>query len=254
VVRASKRTTPAKRTDKVCVAYVHGLEVAHSWHASLMALVSWDVAHRQHVIGGGWLATKYGTGGIVQARNDTTQGFLTQTDSDWLFWVDTDMGFAPDSIDRLLDAADPTQRPVVGGLCFMQRELGPDGMGGMQIQPMPTVFTWKRTEDAAGFDVMRDYPRDQLVEVAGTGSAFLLIHRSVFERIAAEYGPTWYSPVKGENGGWISEDLSFCMRCAALDIPMHVHTGVKTSHLKQLWVDERVYDRMAPLVPTKPAA
>lgn len=235
----------------MCIAYVHGLEVAHSWHASLMALVAWDVNHHQRVIGGGWLATKYGTGGIIQARNDTVDGFLSQTSSDWLFWVDTDMGFSPDSVDRLLDVADPAERPVVGGLCYMMREVGPDGMGGMQVQPQPTIFQWKQVGDATGFDVMKDYPRDEVVKVAGTGSAFILIHRSVLEKIATEYGKSWYSPVK-VGDVTISEDLSFCMRCAAVDAPIFVHTGVKTSHLKSLWLDERMYDRTIPL-PSAPA-
>jgi hypothetical protein len=133
----------------------------------------------------------------------------------------------------------------------MQREVGPDGMGGMQIQPMPTLFRWKHVGEATGFDVISDYPRDQLMSVAATGSAFLLIHRNVFTTIEATYGKTWYSPVTTNGAGTISEDLSFCMRCAAVDIPVHAHTGVKTSHLKQLWVDERVYDRVTPL-PTKP--
>lgn len=241
---------PAKRTDKVCVAYVHGAEVAHSWHASLMALVSWDVAHRQAVIGGGWLATKYGTGGIVQARNDTVQQFLTGTTSDWLLWIDTDMGFQPDSVDRLLDAADPDERPVVGGLAFMQREVGPDGFGGMQVQPMPTLFEWVLTDEgASGFGVMRDYPRDELVEVAATGSAFILIHRSAFAKVEEHYGKSWYSPVWNDSAKmWISEDLSFCARLGALEVPTHVHTGVRTTHLKQLWLDERIYDRLAAVV------
>jgi hypothetical protein len=70
----------------------------------------------------------------------------------------------------------------------------------------------------------------------------------VFERIEAEYGPSWYSPVQSSvDRSWLSEDLSFCMRCAALDIPIHVHTGVKTSHLKHIWLDERHADRTADL-------
>ena len=47
-----------------------------------------------------------------------------------------------------------------------------------------------------------------------------------------------------DDGG---EDLSFCMRANALEIPVHVHTGVKTTHLKHLWLDERIYDRLARL-------
>jgi hypothetical protein len=229
----------------VCLAYVHGLEVAYSWHASIMALVTHDVAHHQRVLGGGWLATKYGTGGIVQARNDTVQRFLTGTTSEWLMWIDTDMGFAPDSIDRLVDAADPVTRPVVGGLAFMMREVGPDGLGGMQVQPMPTLFEWTTVNGVNGFQVMHDFPKNSLVEVAATGSAFVLIHRSALERVAAELGRSWYSPVYNEGAGmWISEDLSFCTRLGALEIPIHVHTGVRTSHLKPLWLDERIYDRL----------
>lgn len=214
----------------------------------MFALVSHDVANHAHVIGGGWLATKYGTGGIIAARNDTTQQFLRGTDSEWMFWIDTDMGFSPDTVDRLLEVADPETAPVVGGLCFMNRELGPDGMGGMLTQGVPTIFQWWKEEVGGGFRAQTDYPRDQLIQAAGTGSACVLIHRSVFERIAAEYGTSWYSPVQSSvDRSWLSEDLSFCMRCAALEIPIHIHTGVKTSHLKHFWLDERHSDRLAPL-------
>lgn len=234
----------------VTLAYVHGTDVTYSWHQSVMALVAYDVAHHQHVIGGGWLATKYGTGGIVQARNDTVRQFLHHTDSDWLFWVDTDMGFAADSVDRLLEVAHPTRAPLVGGLCYMNRELGPDGYGGMIVQPMPTIFQWAEvTTDAGtatGFSTMRDYPRDSLVQVAATGSAFVLIHRSLLEQVEQSYGACWYSPVYNDSAGvWLSEDLSLCARAGALEIPMYVHTGVKTTHHKHLWLDERLYDRIA---------
>jgi hypothetical protein len=80
---------------KVTIAYIHGAEVTYSWFQSMMALVSYDVANNAHIIGGGWLATKYGTGGIIQARNDTARQFVHHTDSEWLFWIDTDMGFSP---------------------------------------------------------------------------------------------------------------------------------------------------------------
>ena len=237
----------AKKTpDKVCVAYVHGQEVAHSWHASLMALIAHDVANKQRVIGGGWLATKYGTGGIVSARNDTARQFTHKMPGiDWLMWLDTDMGFEADAIDRLMEVADPEKAPIVGGLCFMMREVGVDGIGGMLVQPAPTIFNWYDNGEHQGFTVSKEYPRDQLVNCAATGSAFVLIHKSVFQKIEAEYGPTWYSPIFNSSiNTWISEDLSLCTRASALEIPIHVHTGIKTSHLKSLWLDERVYDRL----------
>lgn len=235
--------TPA---GKVALAYVHGAEVTHSWHQSLMAMLTWDVSHNQHLIGGGWLATKYGTGGIVAARNDTAKQFAhDMPHCDWMLWVDTDMGFEANSLDRLLAVADPETAPVVGGLCFMMREVGVDGVGGFLVQPLPTLFHWADMDGVKGFQVDRDYPRDQLVQVAATGSAFILIHKSVFHKIEAEYGPSWYSSVFNHTSNqWIGEDLSFCMRANALEIPIHVHTGIQTTHYKSLWLDERIYDRL----------
>ncbi len=235
--------------DKVSMAWVHGNEVTHSWHASVVALLSYDVAHRQRVVGAQWFATKYGTGGIVQARNDTAKQFL-EHGGDWLYWIDTDMGFAPDTVDRLVEAGDPEKRPVVGALCFMNREISTDGMGGYIIQPNPTIFQWWKDEVGGGFKADPNYPRDQLIQVAGTGSACLVIHRSVFERIQEKFGPSWYSPVQSTiDGTWLSEDLSFCMRCAALEIPVHVHTGVQTTHFKWMWLDERFVDRLTRVEP-----
>ena len=249
MAKPSRRARTAANTPKptkVAVAYVHGTEVAHSWHQSMQALIAYDLAHNQHVIGGGWFATRYGTGGIVQARNDTVNAFLEQCDADWLFWVDTDMGFAADSVDRLLEAADPIERPIVGGLCFAMREVGVDSAGGYLVQPTTTIYDWVKTEDGQqGFWTRHDYERNTLTVCAGTGSAFIIIHRSVLEKIRDEYGKSWYSPVFNKSVNMtISEDLSFCSRAGALGIPIHVHTGVRTTHLKQVWLDERIYDRL----------
>lgn len=230
----------------VCVAYVHSLEVAHSWHSSLMATFVHHLGDGQARLGT-WLATKYSSGGLVEARNQTVAQFLT-TDDVWLWWTDTDMGWPPSALGDLLAVADPDTAPAVGGLCFMQREVEPDGCGGWRVQPRPVLFTWHVGDDFTGFDLVTDYPRDTLLRVAGTGSAFLVIHRTAFERIADRYGPHWYSQVQNPTTGQVlSEDLSFCTRLAAVGIPLHVHTGVRISHLKQVWIDESFADRVTPL-------
>lgn len=226
----------------VTVVYLHGNEVPYSWHRSLLDLIGYDLAHRQRVIRGGWMSMKAATGGIVEGRNDAVAGFLAEKDSGWLWWVDSDMGFHPDTVDRLLAVADPVERPVVGGLCFAYKEAGPDGMGGARCAPRPTIFDWVTDGDEVGFKGRMTYPVNELVRCAGTGSACLLVHRSVFERVAAKFGPAWYDRLPNPSGkGWVSEDLSFCMRAAAVGVPVWVHTGVRTSHAKMTWVAEDDY-------------
>ena len=256
---AAAGLTPEDRATAVTVGYVHEKNIAASFHHCMIEMIGWDLAHEARIIRGGYKAWTCGTDGLVDSRNKLVAAFLEEGTADWLFWIDTDMGFAPDTIDRLMAAADPVERPVVGGLCFTQREEASDGMGGWRCRATPTVFDWTHLPDTGqmGFSVRWNYAPDTLTRVAGTGSACVLIHRSVFEKIKAEYG-TWYDRVPNTTMGQvISEDLSLCLRACALDIPVHVHTGVKTTHQKTLWLAEDDYYgqvALSQLVPPVPPA
>jgi len=230
----------------VTVAYVHPNEVTTSWHQSLLSLIGWDLGHECRVARGGWLAIRcYGSDGIPAARNKAVTDFLADKDAEWLFWIDTDMGFEPDTIDRLLEVADPVERPIVGGLCFAQKQTVPDGMGGWRTALAPTIYDWTTIEATGetGFLSRRDYPVNTLVRAAGTGSACILIHRTVFERMAEAGGRNWYDriPNPTANNRLLGEDLSFCLRAGAIDIPLYIHTGVRTTHFKPAWLGEADY-------------
>jgi len=226
----------------VLAAYLHPNVVSHNFSDSLMRLFAWDIQHEGHVArGGGPLMFRCGPGGLVEARNDVVKHFLS-TDADWLWFVDSDMGFAPDTVDRLLEVADPVERPVVGALCFGMRETEPDGLHGWVTRPFPTLYDWARKPDGEiGFHVRRDYPVNTVVQVAGTGAACLLIHRTVLERIRGEQGDVWFQRTAYPSGKPVSEDLSFCYRVNTLGVPILVHTGVKTNHHKQVWLGEQYY-------------
>ncbi|PWK81721.1 glycosyl transferase family 2 [Lentzea atacamensis] len=229
-------------SDAVLAAYLHPNSVSHSFSDSLMRLFAYDIQHAGHVArGGGPAMFRCGSGGLVEARNDVVKHFLSGS-ADWLWFVDSDMGFAPDTVDRLLEVADPATRPVVGGLCFGLRETAPDGLHGWETRSFPTLYDWGRKNDGeTGFVVRRDYPVNAVTQVAGTGAACLLMHRSVLQRIADELGEVWFDRTRYPSGKPVSEDLSFCSRLGALGVPVFVHTGVRTNHHKQVWVSEQDY-------------
>ncbi len=231
------------RDQAVTVAYVHANQAAYSWHHSMVELIGYDLANHGRVLVGGYIAMRAGTDGLTQARNKAVREFLDDGKADWLLWIDTDMGVAPDTLERLLEAADPTDRPMVGALCFTQHEEDPDGLGGWRCRAIPTVYDWLKLDDGQmGWAVRWNYPVNTLTRVAGTGAACLLVHRGVFERVAERFGPIWYERVPNTTTGQlVGEDLSFCLRAGAIGIPMHVHTGVRTSHLKPIWLGEADY-------------
>ena len=246
---------PDDPATAVAVAYVHSDVVHYSWHHSMTELLALDANLHARIWRGGYVAMRGGTDGLADARNTAIHDFLKDSTAEWLWWIDTDMGFAADTIERLFDAADPAERPVVGALCFANREVSNDGMGGRRAIVAPMVLEWKTIDGESGFDVRWDYPQNTLTRVDGVGSACVLIHRSVFERVQHKFGPNWYSRARNPSTNkMISEDLSFCVRLNALEIPMHVHTGVATTHAKMAWLGEEDYWRQRALNPAPPTA
>lgn len=192
------------------------------------------------------------SGGIVGNRNASVRDFLDSTDGEYLFLIDTDMGFAADTVDKLVETAEGTREIVaVGGLAFALKRKPPSGdmLYGEHFNIVPTVYDFFDTEQEQGFRPRMEYKRDSVVEASGTGAAVLLLHFSALEEVRRKYGDTWFDPITLEHGDHgkprtFGEDLSFSMRLIACGIPLHVHTGVKTTHEKGgIFLDESTYDR-----------
>lgn len=184
---------------------------------------------------------------IAASRNKMAAGFLDTTECEWLWFIDVDMGFAPDTVEQLIKSADPELRPVMGALCFAMKRSRTADYWAERVRIAPTVYEYLELEDEVGFRPISGYARNQVQQVAGTGAACLLIHRSVLERMRTR-GDDWFSQLTHPNGDkgkprTFSEDLSFCVRAAALDIPIHVDTAVKTTHDKGgIFLDEETFD------------
>lgn len=231
-------------TDAILAATLHrDNEMAPSYTQSLLRMVAHDaINHMRLVRGGGPLLLPATAMSMVAVRNRVARGLLDDSEADWLLLIDADMGFEPDVADRLLDAADPGTRPVVGALCFGMQRREDDGKGGWRTVPFPTLYNWRGAPDGtAGLRIRWDYPDNTLVPVDATGAACLLIHRDVLAKLRAAGGDTWFDRGANDEGDLLGEDMSFCLRVRREGIPIHVHTGVKTTHQRTVWLGEDAY-------------
>lgn len=223
-------------------AFVHPENVGINW------MLSWNANYMASSHSSGqFIAMRCGTDGLPAARNKVAEMFL-ETGLDWLWWTDTDQGFPPNTLDRLHEVADAETAPIVGALAFVNRELEVDGMGGYRTTAGPAIYRWvKRTDGRQGFTMFMDYPRNTVTPVHGIGSACILIHRSVFEKVHAAYGPHWYTRMSNPeaDGQLLGEDLSFCARATVVGAPILCHTGIPTNHLKPVWLSEEHYQHPA---------
>lgn len=219
---------------KVVLSYCSG----RSWDApfgeSLIDLIFYDeVTGRRLRNGGGILG--YGSGvNVAAARNSIVAKYLAQSTADWLWMLDTDMIFQPDTLEKLLEHADPDRAPIVGGLCF--------GIDNGRM--FPTLYDLTGTEDDIQFVRYDQWKPDAMMQVFATGAACLLVHRSVFEAIRDYEHPDrpgsrgfgrafpWFQEVDF-NGRVMGEDITFCLRAGKTGAPVHVNTAVHIGHVKQ---------------------
>ncbi len=233
------------RTDKVSVGYLHPGKVSTCFMQSKQDLLLYDLSNRQRIMSHahGEMGKQCGAAAIADGRNAIARAILDESDADYLWMVDSDMGFEPDIVDRLVEVAHAKDRPVVGGLAFAHKTDGKATGYGIRYRCQPTLYDWYEDDDQAGFVPRFRYDRDTLAEVGATGAACVLIHRLALEAIRDRYGDQWFDPIRHPKiTNPLSEDLSFCVRVAACDMPLHVHTGIKTGHDKGgVYYDEPYY-------------
>jgi hypothetical protein len=210
------------RSDTVCVAFIHPGETSAYFTTSIIASLLYDAGTAQHITG---LLNEWSSANVSQSRNSLTEQFLEHNQSEWLLWIDADMGWDHDAIPRLLASADPVKAPIVGALCF----------GARHGELFPTIYQMAQTEHG-DLTTMRphDYPPDAMVGCAATGAAFLLIHRSVLvamrdRKFSAAFPWFQETELAGKPAG---EDLTFCLRAGQCGFPVYVNTGVRISHHK----------------------
>jgi GT2 family glycosyltransferase len=204
------------------IGYVHPGVVRAEFCASLLAVCMEGQTRIRTV-----MAFESGPN-ISGPRNMLCRDFLQDGFAPWLFMCDTDMWFPADTVDRLIAAAgQPVERPVVGGLCFSRNADGGE--------PYSTMYELTEKDGRPAFVRYGQWPEDSLVRVSATGAACLLIHRSALEKVAADGGDQaapWFRETAVGPMALMGEDMTFCLRCAAAGIPVHVHTGVRVGHMK----------------------
>lgn len=220
---------------KVVVAYVHPTEVTIGFHESIISTLLFDVARERRLFNGGGRLNSYSSANVSNSRNSICNDFLDKwPGAEWLWMVDADMVFGPDTLYRLLGNADKDKAPIVGGLCY----------GVSDGELFPTLYGLDRNEERGVHTIRYDtFPKDAMFQVAATGAACLLIHRSALAamREKAFSKPYPFFQETELNGDPVGEDVTFCFRAGKLGLPIWIDTSVQIGHQKTFIADHDRY-------------
>lgn len=209
---------------KVVCGYPFG-NIHPNFHHSLLRLKDYDWMTNGYLARPDWLCAA-GTTNVTRGRNHIVRTFLEQTDADWLWFVDTDQVFAPDILERLIESADPVERPIVSALIMAQRESG--------IGPACAI-----PGDDFEFFIPSEIPSDRYWAcLPGTGCT--IIHRTVLEAIGERYktkffawfaDPDYINPHTGQPDT-LGEDYTFMLRAIEAGFTPLIDTTIEAGHDK----------------------
>lgn len=169
---------------------------------------------------------------IYNARNDLTRKAI-DGGFDRILWLDSDMVFEPDLMERLSARLD-TGIEFVSGLYFKRRE---------PVAPVifKTCGSYERKGQLIPFaSPYLDYPEDKLFEIAAAGFGGCMMTVDLVKKVWEKFGYP-FSPMLG-----FGEDLSFCCRVSRLGSKMWCDPTVKLGHTGYKTFDESDYLRSKP--------
>jgi len=177
---------------------------------------------------------------IGRQREQLFDMWHKRTDFDWMLWVDSDIVLTNDSLKKVWDSVHAEDRPIISGTYFISKE-----MENSIMMPHACLFMADDGDDRYTMRWIHPLPKDQLLKVDYAGFGFLLMHRSVAEKMRAFHGDaalfTESSGAIGDKDTFIGEDIQFFMKMKEAGIPLHAHTGATVKHMKRFSFDEEYY-------------
>lgn len=151
---------------------------------------------------------------------------------DRTLWLDSDMTFDPDLMERLSARMDEGN-DVASALYFTRR-----------TPYRPVVFKECKVFEKDGMQGSTiiwydDYPKDSVAKIEACGFGGVMVSTALLKRMKEQYG-SLFSPLYA-----LGEDLSFCIRANALGARMICDTSVKMGHIGYHTITEDNYDATA---------
>lgn len=197
-------------SDRVVLGIIHDSSMDSQFVRSLAFLLK----ERPDEIAGS-IFVAGGAGRLDNARNEVARQFVEKTKCEWLLTLDTDMVFATSDYDALRATADAKGAPVVSGLYFVDEK-----------PPRAAVAVTKRN---GSIKSVSDWKDDEILDVDWCGAGFMLIHRSVFEKLGSE---PYRQDVVAPSGALVGEDYAFCERARQAGFPIKVNPAIFIGHVK----------------------
>ena len=169
-------------------------------------------------------AIAFQMGSLIYTSRNNLASMAVQNECDYVLWLDSDMIFPPDVLQKLLE--DREKGDIITGVYYRR------------VKPFKPVLYSKLEINDEGCDWLGydDYPTDDLFEVAGCGFGCVLTPTNVFLDVAQKFGDM-FAPING-----VGEDLSFCWRAKQCGYKIMADPSIQCGHVGHYVVDRQFFE------------
>lgn len=204
---------------RILIAIPSGDDMAVEFVQSLLALRPVDEVE-----------IKIHAGSLVYIAREFLAAYATEQAFDYVLWLDTDMVFNPDLLEKLIE----DDVDMVAGLFFQRRP-----------PCYPAIWSKIIVGEIGEREDHRylDYPKNELFEIDACGMAAVLVKGKVIKKIWETYGRT-FEPISG-----YGEDISFCIRARNCGFKIWCDSRIPVGHRGHIIVDDATYNAFRRLNP-----
>ena len=165
-------------------------------------------------------------GSLVYVSRNALAEVAVKEGMDFVLWIDSDMVFTPDLMQRLMKRMEEGY-DIVAPICFRRRA------------PFAPVI-YKRIQLGIGeedsiVEGYARYPRDSFFEVAACGFGCVMMRTAVLAKVLEEQ-KCLFTPFQQ-----YGEDISFCLRARRSGFKIMCDSSIKLGHVSQSIVTEETY-------------
>lgn len=162
---------------------------------------------------------------VYNARNNLARQAV-KAEADYVLWLDSDMVFAPDLLQRMLKVCTENDIDFLTGLCFRRK-------------PPYTPCLFDKLEkmgNGASYTAIMSVP-DGRFKVGGCGFAGVLMTTDVLLSVMAKFDGRMFDPLPG-----FGEDVAFCWRARQCGYDIWCDSDIELGHVGNCIVTRKFFE------------
>lgn len=162
---------------------------------------------------------------VYNARNNLARQAI-KSEADWVLWLDSDMVFGPDLLQRMLKVCQENDIDFLTSICFRRKP-----------PYTPCLFDkLERTERGASYTALLSVPEGRF-KVGGCGFAGVLMSTDVLLSVASKFEGRMFEPING-----FGEDVAFCWRARQCGYDIWCDSDIELGHVGNFVVTRSIFE------------